>query len=73
MQEMRSTYSGFLAGLSSWGCLCRADTVIPLGAFGVGTGLARGWLGWLWGSRAVSAGGCLCARRSVFAVQDFDR
>ena len=36
---MRSPHSG-LAGVLGWGCLYREDTVIPLGAFGVGTGVA---------------------------------
>ena len=37
---MRSPHSGLLAGVLGWGCLYRADMVIPLGAFGVGTGVA---------------------------------
>ena len=36
---MRSPHSGFLAGVLGWGCFFRADTVIPLGPFGVNTGL----------------------------------
>ena len=37
---MRSSDSGLLAGVLGWGYLYRADTVIPLGAFGMGTGMA---------------------------------
>ena len=40
LQEMRSPHSGLLAGVLGWGCLYRADRGIPLGAFGVGTGVA---------------------------------
>ena len=36
---MRSPHSGLHAGVLSWECLYRADTVILLGAFGVGTGV----------------------------------
>ena len=39
---MRSPHSGLLAGVLGWGCLYRADMVIPLGAFAVGTGVV--WL-----------------------------
>ena len=37
---MRSPNSGLLDSVLGWGCLYRADTVIPLGAFGLGTGVA---------------------------------
>ena len=36
---MRFPHSG-LTGVLDWGCLYRADMVIPLGTFGVGTGVA---------------------------------
>ena len=39
---MRSLHSGLLAGVLGWGSLYRADTVIPLGAFEVVTGVALG-------------------------------
>ena len=42
---MRSPHSGLLAGVLDWGCLYRVDMVIPLGAFGVDTGLAGLTLG----------------------------
>ena len=42
---MRSPHSGLLAGMLDWGCLDRADMVVPFGAFGVGTGVAGVALG----------------------------
>ena len=37
---MRSPHSGLLVGVLGWGCLYRADAVIHLGVFGVGTEVA---------------------------------
>ena len=43
---MRPPHSGLLAGVLGWGCVYRADMVILLGAFGMGTGVAG--LAWRW-------------------------
>ena len=44
---MRFPLSDLLPDVLDWGCLYRADMVIPLRAFGVGTGVAGLALGWL--------------------------
>ena len=63
---MRSPHSGLLAGVLSWGggggCLYRADTVIPLGAFGLGTGV----VGLALGVAALPVLGGVCVRGDWF-------
>ena len=59
---MRSPHSGLLAGVLGWGCLYRADMVILLGAFGVGTRVAGLALG---GGCTACAGG-VCVRGDWF-------
>ena len=55
---MMSPHSGLLAGVLGWGCLYRAEMVIPLWAFGMGTGVTRIGFG---GGCTACAGECLCA------------
>ena len=54
--NLSKIHSGLLAGVLGWGCLYRADTVIPLGAFGGGH----------WGGRAGFGGGCTACVGRVF-------
>ena len=49
---MKSPHSGLLAGVLDWGCLYRADMVIPLGTLG--------WPIWLWGWLHYLCWGYLC-------------
>ena len=58
---MSSPHSCLLASVLDWGCLYRADTVIPLGAFGVGNGVAGLALG-----VAALCWGVVCVRRVMF-------
>ena len=60
---MGSPHSGLLANVLVWGCLYREDLVVPLGAFGVGTGVA----GLALGVAALPVlGVCVCVRGDWF-------
>ena len=65
---MRSPHCGVLDGVLGWGCFYRADTVILLGAFGVGTGVAELVLG-----VAALLVLCWCARGLVSTGQESGR
>ena len=61
---MRSSHSDLPADVLGWGCLYRADAVVPLGAFGVDIGVARLALGVA--ALPVLGGGGVCVHGDWF-------